>query len=104
FVDYVKENKEKLINEGGVSTTNSIKEEIRNCLIYDEYYYEYEKNGVVHIIEAKDFDDELINLFAQETFDIVDWQTTQALINEIDWREDISQYYNKKLKTEEIEM
>ena len=96
FVDYVNENKEKLIKEGGLATANSIKEEIRNALKFEEYYYEYEKDGIVHTIESKDFDDKLINQLAEYVFNVVDWQTTQALIYETDWREDIKEYYDNK--------
>lgn len=98
FVDYVYENKERLIQEGGIATANSIKEELRNELKYSEYYYEYQKNDVVHTIEAKDFDDEMINNFAEIVFEIVDWQTTQAYICETDWSDNIANYYEKKLK------
>lgn len=104
FVDYVNENKEKLINEGGISTANSIKEEIRKTLEYEEYYYIYQKDGIVHTIEAKDFDDELINLFADIVFDIVDWQCTSSFISEKDWCDEINNYYIKKLNREEIEL
>ena len=38
FVDYVNENKEKLIARGVISTRNSIKDEIREVLKHDEYY------------------------------------------------------------------
>lgn len=104
FVDYVNENKENLIQEGGISTANSIKEEIRNHLEYNEYYYEYEKAGVIHTIEAKDFDEELITKFAKLVFDEVAWETTQTYISETNWNEDIMNYYNKKLKEKELEL
>ena len=104
FVDYVNENKDKLINEGGLATANSIKEEIKNQLKHEEYYYEYEKDGIVHTIESKDFDDELLNQMAQYVFDVVDWQTTQAFIYETDWREDIKEYYDNKFKEEDLEI
>ena len=98
------ENKEKLIKEGGISTANSIKEEIRNALEYDEYYYEYQQDGIVHTIQSKKFDDELINTIASEVFDIVDWQTTQAYICEKDWTLLIEDYYSKKIKGDELEL
>lgn len=104
FVDYINENKEKLIKEGGISTANSIKEEIRNALEYDEYYYEYQKDGIVHTIQSKNFDDELINTIASEVFDIVDWQTTQAYICETDWTLLIEDYYTKKIKGDDLEL
>ncbi len=104
FVDYVNENKDSLVKAGGISTANSIKEEIRDQLKYDEYYYEYEKNGIVHTIEAKDFDDDLINGFADLVFEVVDWQCTSSLIGEIDWTDEINNYYSKKLKLEELEL
>lgn len=100
FVDYINGNKEKLIKKGGVSTANSIKEEIRNTLKYDEYYYEYQKDGIVHTIQSKDFDDKLINIIASEVFDVVDWETTQAYIYETDWSEDINEYYRNKFNKE----
>ena len=100
----VNENKDKLINRGGLSTANSIKEEIRNQLKNEEYYYEYEKDGIVHTIESKDFDDKLINQMVQYIFDVVDWQTTQAFICETDWREDIKEYYDNKFKEEYLEL
>lgn len=104
FVDYVGKNKDKLIQEGGLSTANSIKEEIKKQLEYEEYYYEYEKDGVVHTIESKNFDEELINQISQEVFDVVDWQTTQAYICEVDWKEDIKEYYRNKFKEEDLEL
>ena len=104
FVDYVNKNKEKLIKEGGVSTANSIKEEIRNVLEYDEYYYEYQKDGIVYTIQSKDFDNDLINIIASEVFDVVDWQTTQSYICETDWKLLIEDYYNKKIKGEDLEL
>lgn len=103
FVDFVNENKEKLIQEGGLSTANSIKDEIRQELEYMEYFYEYQKNDVVHTIEAKNFDEELIDQIAEIVFDIVDWQTAQAYICETDWTDTISNYYNTKLKDEELD-
>lgn len=101
FVDYVNKNKVKLIEEGGLATRNSIKDEIRNLLEYDEYYYEYKKDGKIYTIEAKKFDDELIDIMAQEVFDNVDWQTTQDYIFEHNWIEDINYYYKNKVNKEE---
>ena len=104
FVDYVNKNKDKLIKEGGLSTANSIKQEIRDELKYCEYYYEYQKDGIVHTIQSKDFDDELINIIASEVFDVVDWQTTQSYICETDWKEVIENYYHKKIKVDDLEL
>lgn len=104
LLDYVNTKKDKLIQEGGVSTANSIKEEIRNQLEYEEYYYEYERNGIVNIIEAKDFDEELINQIAEYVFESVDWETTQTYICDIDWCEDIQKYYKQKLKEVDLEL
>lgn len=104
FVDFVNENKERLIEEGGVSTANSIKEEIRNELKYSEYYYEYQENGVVHTIEAKDFDEEMIDKFAEIVFDIVDWQCTSSYIAETNWSDEIVNYYKQKSKDEGLEI
>jgi hypothetical protein len=105
FGDYIAENKEQLINEGEISTHNSIKEEIKSCLEFDEYFYEYFQNGTVYTIEARDFDDELIESIAKTVIEEVDWQTTQAYIAENDWGDDINEYYNKKIKSyNEMEM
>lgn len=104
FVDYVNENKDKLIKDGSVSTAESIKEEIKNQLKSEEYYYEYEKDGIVYTIESKDFDDELISRMTEYIFDVVDWQTTQALIYETDWCEDIKEYYDKKFNDKDLEL
>lgn len=97
FVDYVNENKDKLIKEGGLSTANSIKKEIRDNLEYEEYYFEYLKNNTVYTIQAKNFDDELIDSIAEDVFDSVDWQTTQGYICEKDWEDAIEDYYKSKL-------
>ena len=103
--NYIAENKEQLINEGEISTHNSIKEEIKSCLEFDEYFYEYFQNGTVYTIEARDFDDELIESIAKTVIEEVDWQTTQAYIAENDWGDDINEYYNKKIKSyNEMEM
>ncbi len=104
FVDYVNENKEKLIKEGGIATANSIKDEVKSELEFNEYFYEYDKDGIVHTIEAANFDDELINQIASNVFDTVDWQTTQAYICEIDWREEIKEYYSKKMSKGDLEL
>lgn len=104
FVDFVNENKERLIGEGGVSTANSIKEEIRNELKYSKYFYEYQENGIVYTIEAKDFDDEMINKFAESVFDIVDWQCTSSYIAETDWSDEIVNYYEEKFKDKRLEI
>lgn len=96
FVDYVNDNKERLIQLGGVSTRNSIKDEIKNELVHNEYYYEYQESGVVYTIEAKNFDDELINQLSEIVFDDVDWQSTSSYIAEKDWRENIANYYRGK--------
>ena len=105
FVDYINENKEKLIASGVISTRNSIKDEIREVLRHDEYYYEFESNGVVKTICVKDFDDAIIEIIAEEVINTVDWQTSQAYIYEIDWCEDINEYYHKKIQRQnEIEI
>lgn len=104
LVDYVNENKSKLIKEGGFSTANSIKEEVRNELKYEEYFYEYEKNGIVYTIEAKDFDEKLIEEIAADVFDIVDWQSTQSFLCERDWGDCIADYYDEKLQKGDLEV
>ena len=104
FVDYVNENKDKLIEEGGLSTANSIKEEIRNYLEYEEYYYRYQKKDIFYTIKAKDFDDELINIIASEVFEAVDWEATQTYISDVDWEEEIKSYYDEKIKGDELEI
>ena len=97
LVDYVNDNKEKLIKDGSISTANSIKDEIRKELEYSEYYYQYEQGNIVYSILAKNFDDELINQIARHVFDTVDWQCTESYIAETDWCEDIAQYYKQKI-------
>lgn len=104
FVDYVKENKEQLINEGGIATANSIKEEIKKELEYNDYFYEYQKDDIVHTITAKNFDNEMIDRFASLVFDIVDWQCTSSYIAETDWAEEIERYYKEKLNESELEI
>lgn len=99
FVDYVNENKEKLIARGVISTRNSIKDEIREVLKHDEYYYKYEYNGIVHAIHSRDFEDGIIDNIAKTVFEEIDWQTSQAYTSEIDWCEDINEYYKKRLKS-----
>lgn len=97
LVDYVNDNKEKLIHDGCISTANSIKDEVRKELEYSGYYYEYEQGNIVYSILAKNFDDELINKIARHVFDTVDWQSTNSYIAETDWGEDITQYYKQKI-------
>ena len=102
FMDYVNDNKDKLLEMGGISSANSIKKEIRECLEHDKYFYEYEKNGVVKTIEAKNFDNEMIEEFADFVFEIIDWQCASSFIYENDWEDDIKDYYDNKFKNEEI--
>lgn len=104
FVDYVNENKEQLISEGGIATANSIKDEIKKELKYNDYFYEYQKDGIVHTIVAKNFDNEMIDRFASLVFDIVDWQCTSSYIAETDWAEEIERYYKEKLNESELEI
>lgn len=99
LVDFVNNNKNRLIEEGGISTANSIKDEIRKELEYNDYFYEYQKKGVVYTIDAKHFDEEMINGFAESVFDIVDWQSTSSYIAETDWEDAIKSYYDKKIKS-----
>ena len=76
--------------------------EIRECLEQEKYFYEYEKNGVVYTIDAKNYDDEMICSFAEYVFDVLDWQCSSTFICENDWEEDINEYYSNKFKTKEI--
>lgn len=100
YEDYVEENKERLINEGSISTYNSIKQELKDIFEFEEYYYEYQKDDVVYTIPYNDFDDEMIDLFVKEVFDNIDWQTSQSYIAEIDWTESINEYYKEKFDKE----
>lgn len=104
FVDYVNENKEQLISEGGIATANSIKDEIKKELKYNDYFYEYQKDGIVHTIVAKNFDNEMIDRFAYLVFDMVDWQCTSSYIAETDWSDEIDMYYKEKFKEGELEI
>lgn len=104
FVDYVNKNKEKLIRDGVLSTANSIKREIRDCLEMKEYFYEYQRNGVVNTIEAKDFDEELIDMISEIVFEIVDWQLSSSLIYEMNFKTDIEDYYSEKLKINDLQL
>lgn len=97
---YVNDNKERLIKEGGISTYNSIKQELKDFFEFEEYYYEYQKDGVVYTIPYNDFDDEMIDSFVKEVFHNIDWQTSQSYISEIDWTESINEYYKEKLNNE----
>ena len=100
FVDYVKDNKAQLIQDGGISTSNSIKEEVKTCLQIEEYSYEYEQDGTIHIIEAKNFDKKLIDEIAEDVFDNVSWEATSTYISQNNWEETIKDYYDNKLKKE----
>lgn len=101
-VDEVEKNKEKYIQEGGISTHNSIKEEVRTMLSNGWYYDR--SNG--ERIEGKDFDDEIVDSLADETIEVVDWQSTGAFIN-ADLDNDsvigelIEDFYNKKFNESE---
>lgn len=100
YKDYVNDNKEKMIMKGGISTYNSIKQELKDNFKFEEYYYEYQKDGVVYTIPYNDFDDEMIDSFVKEVFHNIDWQTLQSYISEIDWTENINQYYKEKFDKE----
>ena len=104
LVALVNENKEQLLNEGGIATANSIKDEIKKELEYNDYFYEYQKDSIVHTIAAKNFDNEMIDRFASLVFDIVDWQCTSSYIAETDWAEEIERYYKEKLNESELEI
>lgn len=100
YKDYVNDNKERLIAEGGVSTYNSIKQELKDNFKFDEYYYEYQKDGKIYTILSNKFDEEMIDIFINDIFDNIDWQTSQSYISETDWTESINQYYKEKLDRE----
>ena len=104
FVDYVVNNKDKWFKTGVISTANSIKDEIKNNLVSEDYYYRYEKNGIVYTIKAKNFDEKLINQIARDVFYNVDWQTIQSYIYETDWRDVITYYYRNKLRDKEHDL
>ncbi len=97
FVDDVTNNLPKLIEEGGVATANSIKDEVKKYLESSEFFYESDFAGV---IESKNFDEQIINHIALTTFELVDWQTPQAVIYENDeiWLDNIKEYYDEKFK------
>ena len=61
---------------------------------------EISKDGVVYTIPYNDFDDEMIDSFVKEVFHNIDWQTSQSYISEIDWTENINQYYKEKFDKE----
>ena len=91
-VDEIEAKKKELIDDGGVSTKNSIKEEIKAALEAEEYNY-VSNSGKK--IEAKDFDDGLFDFIADDVFNMVDWQSTSAFIGETDWSGAIEEYYSK---------
>ena len=92
--------RERLIAEGGVSTYNSIKQELKDSFKFEEYYYEYQKDGKIYTILSNKFDEEMIDIFINDIFDNIDWQTSQSYISETDWTESINQYYKEKLDRE----
>ena len=63
YKDYVNDNKERLIAEGGVSTYNSIKQELKDSFKFEEYYYEYQKSKNVEekIERVYSLDETIIN-------------------------------------------
>lgn len=42
----------------------------------------------------------MIDIFINDIFDNIDWQTSQSYISETDWTESINQYYKEKLDRE----
>ena len=99
-VEEVEANKAKLIEEGTISTKNSIMDEVRTMFTTEEYYYEYDDG---RRIEAKDFDEKLIEKIADDAFNVVDWQTVNGFLLERDWNEAVEEFYNKKPMTEGAE-
>lgn len=100
YKDYVNDNKEKLIMKCGISTYNSIKQELKYIFELEKYYYKYQKKGIAYTIPYTEFDDEMIDSFVKDVFDNIDWQTSQSYISEIDWTESINQYYKEKFHKE----
>lgn len=39
----------------------------------------------------------MIDIFINDIFDNIDWQTSQSYISETDWTESINQYYKENL-------
>ena len=44
----------------------------------------------------------MIDSFVKEVFHNIDWQTSQSYISEIDWTENINQYYKEKFDKEKV--
>lgn len=95
-VDYVEANKERLIDWGSADTKNSIRAQVRTMFEEEEYYYESNSG---ERIEAKDFDDELVDQIADDAFSMVDWQTVNGYLLEREWDEAVEEYYDKKFGT-----
>lgn len=95
-VDFVNSKKEELINWGSISTRNSIFDDVRTKLDYEEFDFTYDDGRV---IKSKDFDDKLIEILADEAIDMVDWQSVNAYVMEQEdsWLSIIDDYYNNKL-------
>ena len=95
-VDYVEANKERLVDWGSADTKNSIREQVRTMFEEEEYWYESNSGEK---IEAKDFDDELIDQVADDAFSMVDWQSVNGYLLEREWDEAVEEYYDKKFGT-----
>ena len=95
-VDFVNSKKEELINWGSISTRNSIFDDVRTKLDYEEFDFTYDDGRV---IKSKDFDDKLIEILADEVIGMVDWQSVNAYVMEQEdsWLSIIDDYYNNKL-------
>ena len=95
-VDYVEANKERLVDWGSADTKNSIREQVRTMFEEEEYWYESDSGEK---IEAKDFDDELVDQIADDAFSMVDWQSVNGFLLEREWDEAVEEYYDKKFGT-----
>ena len=62
----------------------------------EEYWYESDSGEK---IEAKDFDDELVDQIADDAFSMVDWQSVNGFLLEREWDEAVEEYYDKKFGT-----
>ena len=100
-VEEVNKNLSKYTEEGGISTHQSICDEVRAMLEQEEYFYEYDDG---RRIEAKDIDDEFVEQVALDVFETVDWQTTDGYLMERDWLDALEDYYKNKPMSESVKL